>query len=81
MDLIASYREIRDGMLADIKHWREHGWKLHHNNADITEKWLADQPAACGFSYGNHNRTRETTWLSANQNSQNSRTPSATSDS
>ena len=42
-DLIVSYRQIRDSMLADIKHWREHNWRLHHNNVDITEQWLSDQ--------------------------------------
>jgi hypothetical protein len=42
-ELIASYREIRDSMLADIKHWRENNWKLHHNHVDITSQWLRDQ--------------------------------------
>jgi hypothetical protein len=42
-DLIASYSEIRDQMLADIDHWKEHGMKLDHKGVDVTEKWLANQ--------------------------------------
>jgi hypothetical protein len=42
-ELLQHYKSTRDQMLDDIRHWRENGWKLRHNNQDITEQWLTDQ--------------------------------------
>jgi hypothetical protein len=42
-EMIARCREVRDSILADIKRWRENGWKLHRNNVDATKEWLEEQ--------------------------------------
>jgi hypothetical protein len=42
-ELLEHYRKRHDQILADVKVWRDNGYKLHHNNQDITESWLSDQ--------------------------------------
>ena len=41
-ELIEHYRELRDKMLQDLQHGKEHGWRVRSNNKDVTAEWMSE---------------------------------------